>query len=260
MTPFAILQTLPAAAAAVAALLALMGPALASAQTRYEINAEAVAAESFDRLALAPMNFGKPSRQYLRAREAAVDRLLLERLVEHGFSVSPVASFAQRWQAAERHFGDYYNPSNDQLDATRLRQVAAAAIRAHADADADFDAVVFTNLIERPVSLLGRGQRKGQWDGVARRASVHGGSGVSQDFDWNQPMTGVSLEVIVVSRDLKLLFRSVGGLDWAEMISARKSRYVRINRLLQNPRRLSEGVRIALHPLVPMPDYPDNDE
>ena len=243
--------------APLALFAALAWPNAAVTQS-YQINAALTGAEGFDRLVVAPMNLGKPSRRYLRERERAVDARLAWYLRENGFSVDAATGFERLWSDATHRMGDYYDPSSDHLNATRMRQVAAAAIAAYAEADAHWDAIVFTNLVERKVAVSNvSGRRRGKWDGVTRRVGLRGGgSGVSADFDWNRPITAASLQVVMIDRGLAVVFSGIGGLELVQAVSTRKSRYVPAVKILANTRRLDEGVRIALHPLVEMDDYP----
>ncbi|MCB1632793.1 MAG: hypothetical protein KDI23_13250, partial [Pseudomonadales bacterium] len=72
----------------------------------------------YGRLVIATVNLGKPSRTYLTAHEAHVDRLVTERLTQAGYQVLPSELFAEAWKDGVRKWGEPYNPGTGKLNET----------------------------------------------------------------------------------------------------------------------------------------------
>ncbi|KGE05136.1 hypothetical protein [Pseudohaliea rubra] len=226
----------------------------------YEIEQERLAEEPLKTVIIPHVNLGSPSRNYLEPVEPQLDSLLTRYLKDNGYEVLPQRLFRQHWNTAARAFGDPVDPTTGRVNMktfTRLMQ----SVRDRLAEDTDVDAFVFTDIVELEVPFSGGLKHIARWDGVARRPTLDGpGSGVTADFDWGRPAAVASLQVTVFDMELKRVFVSRGGLDATDAVDTRSSSggYTRRRNILENETFLQEGVRLALHPLIPWEQWPGN--
>ena len=226
----------------------------------YEIEEERLAADPLKTVIIPHINLGSPSRNYLEPVEPRLDGLLTRYLKDNGYEVLPQRLFRQHWNTAVRAFGDPVDPTTGRVNMktfTRLIQ----SVRDRLAEETDLDAFVFTDIVELEVPFSGGLKHVARWDGVSRRPTLDGpGSGVSSDFDWGRPAAVASLQVTVFDMELKRVFVSRGGLDATDAIDTRSSSggYTRRGNILENEANLEEGIRLALHPLIPWERWPGN--
>ena len=94
-----------------------------------------------------------------------------------------------------------------------------------------------------------------------RRGQAGGGAGdgVSVNFNWGAPVAATTIRISVFNTDLKLLFSGEGGMALNEAVDVRSgSGFVRRREILGNEDHIREGIALALHPLVPMANWPGN--
>jgi len=222
----------------------------------YKIDESVVKAKSFKQVMIAPINIGKPSRKYLEKSEAVIDRRIKEYLEKNGFEVVSNRPFESRWQQALRKYGQVYDPSTDKYSRYYQSALAETLTQVYAGLP-DLDGIIFTDLVERDIMFTDGMQHVARWDGVQRKPKLEGtGDGVPEDFSWQQNVDAVSLVVNVFDRSLKNVFQSGGGLDITSALNLRAARFVRRDDVLDNDTNIDEGIRLALHPLIIMDDYP----
>lgn len=210
------------------------------------------------RLVLAPVNFGIPSKNYLKKYEDRVDRHVVKRLENAGYTFVSRSLFNKAWRDAIRKYGSPYNELTAQLNEASFKRVMYESITALKE-DGHADAVVFTDLVERQVVFGNSLNRVAKWDGVARKPRLKGGTeGVKTGFDWTQNVPAVSLATNIYSVDGKLVFSSRGGLEVSRHLAAinGNGRFVRRDKLFLRNANVQEGVSLALHPFATMRDYP----
>jgi len=224
----------------------------------YEIDAERLSQRPLDRVVIAHVNLGGPSRNYLQVHEKRLDKLVENYLEEQGIEVLPQRLFEQHWKTAVRMYGNTYDPTtgdvNQRAFARVLIQVRDELLKAR-----PFDAIVFTDILEQEVPFSGGLKHLARWHGVSRKPTLQGpGDGVSANHDWNRPAKVASLWVSIYDVELQRLFTSVGGLDTTEAIDTRSSsgRFVRRRSILENRAHLREGIELAFHPFIEMEAYP----
>jgi hypothetical protein len=204
------------------------------------------------------VNLGAPSRNYLEDEAPRIDAQVTAYLKEHGYTVLPQRDFAQHWNTAARAFGDPLDPTTGRVNMKTFAQIMQS-VRDRFAETSDLDAFVFTDLVEFEVAFNNGLKHLARWDGVTRRPSMQGpGTSVSADFDWNRPASVASLQVSIFDMELQRVFVGRGGLDATDAIDARSSagRFIRRRNILENEAYLEEGVALALHPLIPMKNWP----
>lgn len=226
----------------------------------YTIASAEVGADQYPRVLIAPVNFGKPSRKYLRPYESRIDEFVRDYLKEANFQLVSSAVFEDEWKAGVRRFGDPYNPTTGKINQNSFAKTLHYVFE-NLRARGNVDAVIFTDLIERQVSYGASVNRVARWDGVSRKLSTQGpGSGVPSDFNWAQQVEAVSLWVNVFDMQLAPLFQSAGGIEVTQALSIKSTpKFIRRRSLLANRRHIEEGVALAFHPLVMMKSYPGED-
>ena len=224
----------------------------------FELNEEKLASGSIERVVVAPINLGGPTRRYLQEVEPRIDKAVTDYLKEHGFEVVSNRRFEQEWKTALRVYGNPFDPTSGKVN-QKTFALCLVSVRDAIAKDQKLDAFIFTDLIEVDIAFSEGLKHLARWHGVARKPSLQGpGAGVSADFDWNKQAKGASLWVSVYNTDLERVFTSIGGLDTTEAIDTRSSagRFVRRRSILENETYIREGVELAFHPFIGMDDYP----
>lgn len=212
------------------------------------------------RILIAHVNFGKPSRNFLKPLEQRIDGFVKTRLKEAGYQIVPTAIMEDAWQIAIRQYGNPFNPTTGKINQKSYNSVLQSVF-ANLKQRGTVDAVLFTNLIQRNVSFGTGLTRLARWDGVSRKPSTQGpGQGVPTGFNWAQSVEAVSLWVNLFNMDLNLTFQSAGGLEVTQALSLKGSnpKFIRRKSVLGNRKNIEEGVALALHPIVKMKGYGDD--
>lgn len=223
----------------------------------YQLEEDILKNPEFKQLVIASVNLGKPSRLYLQKSEDVIDKKIAHYLQKNGFSVSSSRIFESRWEKAILKYGELYNPTTGKL--SRYFQPALAEVIADLTKNANIDAVVFTDLIERDLQFTTGMNHIARWDGVSRKPSLQGpGDGVPADFNWAQNVKAVSLWVSIYDSNLKRVFTSIGGIEVTEAIDMKAARptFVRRRHILNKDSQIEEGIQLAFHPLIAMKKYP----
>lgn len=222
------------------------------------IDKRQAASPALHNVMLASVNLGIPSRHYLASHEEAIDEQLQAYLKKHDYTVQGNKGFQQQWKNAEQRYGTLFNPATGQQTAAHtqaLQDVLQAVFTNHPT----LDAIIFTDLIETPVYYQSASRRFAEWHGVHRSVKVEGiGTGVNDSFNWAEPVDAISIAVSVFDRQQNLVFHSVGGIQVVQalFIGNNTAEFRRRNDLLINNKEIMEGIELALHPLIPMDDYP----
>lgn len=210
------------------------------------------------RLAISDVNFGIPSKSYLKPYSAQIDRKVQSVLEEGGFTVVDNSALRSAWRAAVRKHGAVYNESLAQLNSEAFSRVVRQTLDTLAESG-NVDAVVFTDLLENPVVFQGANNRLARWHGVSRKPRIKGRASLPAEFDWSQTAPAVSLRVVIYAVDGTLLFKSLGGLEVSRHVDTGKGngRFARRDKLFTSGGNVDEGVRLALHPFVEAAGYPE---
>lgn len=216
----------------------------------YQFDATETLAEN-TKLVIASHNLGIPSRHYLERFEPTVDNVVKNYLKENGYQVVSSKLYDDAYQSALAQFGDSYNPSTGAINQARLVQILTTTFD-QLKAIGAADAVVFTDIIEREVSIITAGDKRfAQFDGVSRRVKTQGASSsVASDFNWNESIDAASLLITIYTIDGKRILQSTGGLDLTDSVDTRKSRFERSRQILKEDDYIYEAVGIALHPFI----------
>ena len=224
----------------------------------YVINAEKMKAQTIDKLIVAHVNFGSPSKHYLQNYEKTIDKEVITQLESDGYTVESNVLFKKAWRDAVRKYGEPFSPVTSQLNPRAFKRVMYSAVNTLKE-QTDIKAVVFTDLIERQIAFGHHINRSAKWDGVTRKPKIKGaGTGISQGFDWSQTVPAASLSVTVYHVDGQRLFQSIGGLEVTRQLDPNKGgngRFIRRNKLFTSQSNVRQGVNLALHPFVPMKGY-----
>jgi hypothetical protein len=206
---------------------------------------------------IATHNFGLPSKKYLRTHEAYIDEVVANQLSSQGYTVEPSSIFDTVWRNAIRLHGNVYSSDQASLNSNAFKRVLANVFKDIRE-QTNVDVIVFTDLLEQLVVFSGNNNRSAKWHGVSQSPKYVGSSTTSSEsVDWHQTVPAVSLRVIAYSSEGELLFKSMGGLDLAKRINAKRGRFVRNPNLFSSSDDVNLGVRIALHPFIPFESETD---
>ena len=244
-------------AIALAACASTSNKNVASTAFPYTVVDNEVGQEKYPRVLIAHVNFGKPSRKYLRPYESRIDEFVRDYLKDSDFKLVSSAVFEDQWTGAVRRYGSPFNPTTGKINQSSFAKTLSYVFEQLRARDI-VDAVIFTDLIEREISYGNSINRVARWDGVSRKLSTQGpGSGVPSDFNWAQSVEAVSLWVNVFDMNLQAIFQSAGGIEVTQALSLKSTpKFVRRRNLLGNRRSIEEGVALALHPMIEMNSYP----
>ena len=211
------------------------------------------------KVVIASVNLGGPSRNYLKKREAFVDARVQEYLEDAGYEVRPQREFSQRWNNAILIYGDPIDPTTARVNQKSFIQIVQA-VRDQLREQTDIGSIVFTDIIEKDVYYEQGLNRVTRFDGVTRKPAVQGaGSGVTAEFDWSRPVAAATLRVAWFNMNLERLFSGEGGMDVTDAVDTRSgTAFVRRRDVLENENHIDEGIAIALHPVIPMRNWPGN--
>ncbi|MEL0088612.1 MAG: hypothetical protein VW757_11045, partial [Halieaceae bacterium] len=203
------------------------------------------------------VNIGTPSRNYIEKSEPMVDGRVAAYLRSNGYEILPQREFSQRWENAKLIYGDPIDPTTGRLNTKSFIQIIQY-IRDDMREKTDVHGFLFTDLMEHDAVVSGGMNHVARFNGVTRKPSLKGpGDGVSADFDWGAPVAAVSLQVSLYNLDLDQVFLGVGGIDLTDAIDTRSGNgWVRRKDVLQNEDYIDEGIALALHPLIPMSNWP----
>jgi hypothetical protein len=226
-----------------------------------QIDEQAIANANIKRVVIADINLGSTSRKYLQKREKDVDSLVAEALESHGLEVISSRDFSLRWRNAVAIFGNPVDPTTGRVNGRTFARIVQT-VRDQIMESSDIDAIVFTDLLEKDVYFVQGVNRVARWDGVSRKPPTQGaGNGVSVDFNWTAPVAATTIRISVFDQNLKLVFNGEGGIALNEAVDTRSGTgFVRRREILGNESHIKEGIAIALHPLVPMDNWPGNVE
>ena len=226
----------------------------------FSLNDEKIASSPIKKVSVAHVNFGPPSKKYLRDEEGKIDKYVKKKLKDSGYAIASNALFQQAWRKAIRKYGQPYDSYTSQINQRAFMRVMSTVLQ-EMNRNSDIDAVVFTDLIERQVIFSDGTSRSARWDGVSRKPKIKGaGTGVSQGFDWMQTVPAVSILVTIYHVDGQRLFQSVGGIEITRMIDPHRGngRFVRRENIFSSPNHIRQGVALALHPFAIMDHYPNS--
>ena len=223
----------------------------------YDIDQPRVDQDDIKTVVIAHVNLGLPSRNYLDTEAPRIDAMVSAYLKENGFKVLPQRDFEQRWNKAERAYGNPVDPTTGKVNMKTFAQIMTS-IRDEMRA-AGLDAFVFTDLVELQTSFSGGLQHVARWDGVTRKPAIQGpGDGVSADFDWAMLVDVASLQISIYDIELKRVFASRGGMDATQAIDSRSStgRYIRRREVLASEANIREGIELAFYPFIKSENWP----
>ena len=211
-------------------------------------------------IVFASVNIGTPSRNYIEKSEPMVDGRVAAYLRDHGYKILPQREFSQRWENAKLIYGDPIDPTTGRLNTKSFIQIIQS-IRNDMRDKTDVEGFLFTDLMEHDAVVSGGMNHVARFNGVTRKPSLKGpGDGVSADFDWGAPVSAVSLQVSLYNMDLDQVFVGLGGIDLTDAIDTRSGNgFVRRKDVLENEDFIDEGIALALHPLIPMANWPGID-
>ena len=208
---------------------------------------------------IANVNLGGPSRNYLKKRELFVDQRLEEYLESAGFAVGPQREFAQRWSNAILIYGDPVDPTTGRVNQKSFIQIVQA-VRDQLREQTDIDSIIFTDIIEKDIYYEQGMNRITRFDGVTRKPAIQGaGSGVTSEFDWSRAVAAASIRIAWFNMDLARVFSGEGGMEVTDAVDTRSgTAFVRRRDVLENENHIDEGLAIAMHPAIPMKNWPGN--
>ena len=173
------------------------------------------------------------------------------------FSLRPQREFAQRWSNAILIYGDPIDPTTGRVNQKSFVQIVQA-VRDQLREQTDITSIIFTDIIEKDIYYEQGLNRVTRFDGVTRKPAIQGaGSGVTSEFDWSRAVAAASMRVAWFNMDLGRVFSGEGGMEVTDAVDTRSgTAFVRRRDVLENENHIDEGLAIALHPAIPMKNWP----
>lgn len=223
----------------------------------YVIAPEASNKTQLQKVIIASVNYLDYTPLHLRKKEHKVDNLIVKYLRQNEFEVLTGSQFKQAWATAVHKHGEYYNPYSASFRRDRFNAILTDVLISLKNEYA-VDAIIFTDLVSRNVTFNYKSPHYASWDGVQRRPRIKTKKRIPRQFNWSFPFNAVSLNVTIIRADNKLLFNSVGGLEVTDDLYIKLGKPVakRNRAIFQDTPLVKEGIAIALHPFIKMPDYP----
>jgi len=224
---------------------------------RYQIDAEATDRSKLKKIVIASVNYAQESPSYLRYEESRVDAVVTNYLQGNGYEVLSGNQFDTAWANALDLYGDYYDRTTASYRRDRFNQILGDSLTELKE-KYDVDGILFTDLIVRKVNFSYKQPHYAAWDGVKRKPRLKGGNGVPRDYNWAKSFRVSSLSVTLFRSDKKFVFNSVGGIELIDNLNMKTGtpKATRNSNLFGDEDMLMEGIRLAFHPFIPMPNYP----
>ncbi|CAA0119543.1 Uncharacterised protein [BD1-7 clade bacterium] len=207
---------------------------------------------------IAPINYGNPSRYYVRDKDPAVDRVTREYLEDRGVRVISNRPFESVWKKMPARYGVLIDPATG-TNTAAFKDAINDTLSQLFSNNPRLDAVLFTDLIVKKTYYAERNGRLAEWDGIRRKVKVQGvAEDISGGFNWRQPIDAISIESHLIGRDLQVILHSVGGIQVADAFESVNGAgsFKRRNDLLTNTTEIREGIGLSLHPLFMFKGYP----
>ncbi|MCF7980360.1 MAG: hypothetical protein K9K86_00140 [Pseudomonadales bacterium] len=224
---------------------------------RYQIDEEATNKSKLKKIVIASVNYAQESPSYLRYEESRVDNIIAEYLQTNGYEVITGNQFDTAWANAIDQYGEYYDRTTATYRRDRFNQILSDSL-AELKEKYDVDGILFTDLIVRKVNFSYKQPHYAAWDGVKRKPRLKGGNGVPRDYNWAKTFRASSLSLTLFRHDKKFLFNSIGGIEVIDNLNMKTGtpKATRNTNLFGDEDMLLEGIQLAFHPLIPMPNYP----
>lgn len=210
---------------------------------------------------IADINAGVPSRHYLSRYEAGLDDETSQFLSKRGYNLLSSRLFSSIWHKTKQNYGSIFNPNTGKMT-VGFEKALASTLNKLFTQQPQLDAVIFTDLIESRIQFGSGGKKTAMWDGVQRKIKVQGvGEAFKTDYNWLKNISGLSIAITVIDRDLNIVQHSVGGIQIAHAIEVRNKtgEFVRRKNLLRNKKEIKQGLELAFHPWINMKSYPAKD-
>ncbi|NRB39269.1 MAG: hypothetical protein HRU20_12510 [Pseudomonadales bacterium] len=224
----------------------------------YQYNDALANTEKMQKVLIASINFDKPSRYYLNKNSGRIDRQMTIYLENKGIKVRSSSTFDRYWKKMQREYGNLKDASTGKYT-KKFKTALSKTMDKVFKGDPNLQYMIFTDLISTPVTYNHSATRMAQWHGVTRKLKVQGlGNGVKDDFDWSKSVDAISLSVYVFNRQQQLILHNIGGLQIAQALELHNNtgKFKRRKDLLRNEKEINEAIKLALHPLIQMKNYP----
>lgn len=224
---------------------------------RYQIDTEATDKTQLQKLVIATVNYAQESPSYLRYEEQGVDQVVTNYLEQHDYQVITGNQFDTAWASAVDKHGDYYDKTTASYRRDRFNQILSDTLDELKEKH-QVDGIIFTDLLVRKVNFSYKQPHYATWDGVKRKPRLKGGNGVPRDYNWAKTFRASSISITIFRHDKKFVFNSVGGVEMIDNLNMKTGtpKATRHANLFDDEDMLMEGIQLAFHPFIPMPNYP----
>lgn len=211
------------------------------------------------KLVIATVNYGQESPSYLRYEEKTVDLAVTDYLEQHGYMVLTGNQFDTAWSAAIDTYGEYYDPYSATFRRDRFNQILSDTLDSLKQKHG-VDAILFTDLLVRKVNFTYKQPHYASWDGVKRKPRLKGGNGVPRDYNWAKTFRASSVSITIFRWDKQFVFNGVGGIEMIDNLNMKTGtpKATRHTNLFDDEKMINEGLQLAMHPFIPMENYPGN--
>ena len=199
------------------------------------------------RVVVAPFSLTSDARSWIQEGQQKARLTAIAYLKKHGYTVVSDNTLRTSWTNAIRLYGNPWDPITGKANMATLAKTVSHSL-ADAQQANPVDLVVIVDVIEREVLFEQYGDYRARWDGVSRKPKLVGPDNyVTEDFDWNRPVSAASVTINMYTPEFQHIFHSIGGISLTQDINTRTG-HIGFTRS-ENPFRY-------MHPAVPMKHYP----
>ncbi|OEU79290.1 MAG: hypothetical protein BA865_07200 [Desulfobacterales bacterium S5133MH4] len=179
----------------------------------------------------------------------ALDFTMKSYLEGHGYEVLSSEKFSATWNKNKKATGGLYEQNTGQISQHLVNECLSKTITDLRQKN-DFSAIVIPQAIYQHIELKEKSLQWGVWDGVKRIVKTEGGI----RNGWKSHLA-ISVSVIVISQNLKPVFRSRGGIDFLTKSVYEDRTFKRMPKSFEefSLQHLSEAVEIVFHPFIESP-------
>lgn len=176
----------------------------------------------------------------------ALDFIMKSYLEDNGYHVLSSEKFSAIWNNNKKAIGGLYEQNTGQISQHLLNECLCKTITDLRQKN-DFSAIVIPWAKYQNIELKEKSLQWGVWDGVKRIVKTEGGI----RNRWKSHLA-ISVSVIVISQDLKSVFKSRGGIDFLTKSVYKDRTFKKMPKSFKefSSQHLSEAVEIAFHPFI----------
>lgn len=198
--------------------------------------------------------FGLPKE--LLGKEGKADSLISNYLKTGGYKVYRSDAFSNLINRNLQSSGGPYDPFSGKLQTDVIDGVLKKTAIEYCHIK-NIDFVVIPFLVPRSAKLQ---NQYGYWDGVDQMIIVDSDFRTISNYNFTGDCIGLSLKILIINKMGDTIFKSFGGIELATKLVLEGNTLKSDSRddHLEDEHRILKGIKIAFHPFIKDPNYPNN--